>query len=1672
MQSSIADQKKINVPEFISGGGELGQRIREYDWASTPLGPVDTWPQSLRTCIRIMLTSRQPIWIGWGKELIKFYNDPYKAIVGGKHPWALGRPASVVWKDIWTDIEPLLKKVMEDDEGTYVESQLLIMERNGYPEETYYTFSYTPISGDDGRTAGMFCANTDDTDRIISERQLKTLTQLGKALTDCQTSEEVTERTINTLQDNPYDFPFALYRTFVDKKTVFSRSTPLGDATHLFQKEIDLNANNPISDTVRNAFTTLQPQVLDNVVNKVGRLPQGAWGVPPDKVMVLPIVQSGTKNPYGILVVGINPYRLLDEKYMAFFSLIADQVATSFANVHVLEEERKRAEALAEIDRAKTTFFSNISHEFRTPLTLLLGPVEDAFNDPNTIPENKIRMDVAYRNALRMQRLVNTLLDFSRIEAGRMEGQFTKVDICSFTKDLASSFRSAVEKAGMQLEIHCGEIKGDVYVDTDMWEKIVLNLISNAFKYSKEGKITVTVFEKNETVHLSVKDTGVGIPQDQVDKIFDRFHRVENIQGRSGEGTGIGLAMVKELVKLHGGNISVESQEGVGSTFTVGIPTGKEHLPHNKVVEETSNTVVSKTVDSYLQEALKWIPEKGNGQVSATEQNTAASSRPVVLLADDNADMRDYVNRLLSDDFTVITATDGEDAYNKLLLHKPDLLLTDVMMPKLDGFGLLKKVRKHTELSNTPVIFLSARAGEEAKVEGLEAGADDYLVKPFSARELLAKVTSHIKVNRYRNKALQDIYNMFDEVPFAVAVLMGPTLTIEFINKYNLNIWRRNKEEVLGKPLFEVFPGNKAGAEPIHRHIYQTGERFVAKEVPIELWVNEQPEVHYFNAIVDPLRDETGEIIGQVATSIDVTDFVIARKQIEERETYFRQLADTAPAILWITEKDGSCSYLSKDWYETTGQSKQEALGFGWLKATHPEDIEESSRIFLNANEKHIPFHILYRLRHKDETYRWSIDRGSPRFDKDGNFEGFIGVVIDVHEQRLAEIALDESENRQKLAVESAGMGTWACDLDTGLVYCSERTREVFGYTDDPTPLTEVFNTIHPDDSAMVQQAVNNAALHPDGTYYAEYRVINGIDGSERYVIANGKMFFDEARKPVKFIGTCLDVTKQKEIEETIRKSEERYRHIFEGTPISIWEEDFSFVRAEVLKLKSSGKSDLKKYFADNSQHLIQLIQSVGVNDVNEATLNLLEADSKDEIKKGLQQIFIEDTSEAFIRELEIIAQGGGRFEFETCLQTLKGKRIDVLVHIDFPKDDNYSSVLVTLVDITERRMAERALKESEAEFRELANAMPQLVWVAESDGKVIYYNDRLSEFAGATKTEEGKWIWEGMVHGEDIAVTNAAWKKSVKEGTTYQVEHRVKLKDGTYKWFLSRANPQKDENGRIIKWFGTATDVHSAKEYSTILENEVKNRTQELQKLNISLQQSNHDLQQFAHVASHDLKEPLRKIRTFTGRLAEDPDSRFSEKAETYIDKVNTASSRMFTMIEGVLNYSTLNINQQNTEKINLNELFYNIQSDLELLIQQKSATIVNDHLPQIEGATVLIHQMFYNLLNNSLKFSKENEPLRITISSSIINQQGKDYARIVVKDNGIGFEQEYAEKIFDTFTRLNSKDLYEGTGLGLSLCKRIAERHGGSITANGQTGKGAEFIILLPLTQQQLTV
>ena len=1255
--------KQAAIPEFLSGGGEMGQRIREYDWSNTPLGPINGWPQSLRTCIRIMLTSRQPIWIGWGKELIKLYNDPYKAIVGGKHPSALGSPASVVWKDIWKDIQPLLHVVMEKDEGTYVESQLLIMERNGYPEETYYTFSYTPIPGDDGTTAGMICANTDDTDRIISERQLKTLTQLGKSLTDSKSNAEVVDKTITALSDNPHDFPFALFYSIIDHKAVLSHSTNLGEAIDTVPKQIALRDDNEIASLLNDAMAKRKLQVLEGVEKKIGRMPKGAWEIVPDKAIILAITQSGGNMAYGFLVVGLNPYRLLEDKYASFFSLIADQVATSFSTVHAFEEEKKRVEALAEIDRAKTTFFSNISHEFRTPLTLLLGPIEDTLNNPENIEETRNRMETAYRNALRMQKLVNTLLEFSRIEAGRVEGRFSLVDICTLTRDLASSFRSAIEKAGMQLEFHCDALGTSAYVDVEMWEKIVLNLVSNAFKYTKQGKIEIRITQLDQQLHLTVADTGIGIPEDQLNKIFDRFHRIDNIEGRSQEGTGIGLALVKELVKIHQGTIRVQSEPGIGSTFTVTIPVGKDHLPADKIVDASSPVFGLGNSAAYMQEAMKWIPEGQNGTVISKQNGKVdisfehkADTQHRVLVADDNADMREYIERLLVSQFHVVTAMDGEDAFSKLFSFKPDLLISDIMMPKLDGFGLLKKMHDHPDTKNIPVVFLSARAGEEAKLEGLDAGADDYLTKPFSGKELLATVNANIKIAKSRKAAETNLKNIIMQSPVSMTILRGKDLVMELANQKSLEIWGKKYEDVINRPLKDGFPELvDQGFVTILDGVYKSGEPFSANEMPVSIVRYGAPETIFVTFIFEPLRNGEGSIEGVIGVGIDVSEQVISRKKIEE----------------------------------------------------------------------------------------------------------------------------------------------------------------------------------------------------------------------------------------------------------------------------------------------------------------------------------------------------------------------------------------------------------------------------SEKSLNELANALPQLVWVANSDGVVLYYNDRVAEFSGARKSSDGNWSWGGLVHDSDLMKTERAWKKSVEQGTVYQIEHRIQMKDGSYRWFLSRAFPQKDEQGNIIKWFGTATDIHSAKEQSTILEEQVRIRTHELKELNISLQQSNNELQQFAHVASHDLKEPLRKIRTFTGRLADDPNTSFSENAKTYIKKVNSATDRMNTMIEGVLNYSLVTSSDYDIHPVDLNEVIQNIEADLELLIHEKSAKIQYENLPSIQGAAVLIYQLFYNLINNSLKFSRAGTAPRIVIKSSRIHKNDNGYAEIRIEDNGIGFEPHESEKIFNTFSRLNSKDRFEGTGLGLSLCKRIVLRHGGTIEAIGKMDEGAVFIVQLPVEQ-----
>lgn len=757
---------------IFDGGGDLGALMRVMDWSRTPLGPVENWPLALRTCVRVVLTSRQPMFVWWGKDLINLYNDAYKSIVGGKHPQALGQPASIVWREIWDQVGPRAKQAMTANEGTYDEALLLIMERHGYREETYYTFSYSPVPDDTGEAGGILCANTDDTQRIMGARQLALLRELASRTADARTIEDACVLSAESLQSNLRDLPFALiYLLDTDhRRVLLAGSSGIGRNHAAAPAAVPLDGDSiwPFAEVLH----THTPALVSNL-EALAPLPTGAWDRAPHQAVVLPIAPSGKTGRSGVFVVGLNPFRLFDDWYQGFLTLAAGQIAAAIANAHAYEEERRRAEALAELDRAKTTFFSNVSHEFRTPLTLMLGPLEELLADESARNDHDSRrlIEVAHRNGVRLLKLVNSLLDFARIEAGRVQANYQPTDLSTFTADLASSFRSATEKAGLRLIVDCPPLLQPVFVDRDMWEKVVLNLVSNAFKFTFEGGITVSLEPSQDGLSavLTVQDTGTGIPHEEMPRLFERFHRVEGARGRTHEGTGIGLALVQELVKLHGGSISAESELGRGSTFTVTIPFGSSHLPAERISAAPAQASTATRAEMYVDEALAWIRLDGEGHQPASfhwaaeplqAEDTAIDGhgpkgvkRGTVLLADDNADMRGYIERLLSPHFDVHAVSDGREAFERAIEHPPDLILSDVMMPGLDGFGLLKELRLHPATSTLPVILLSARAGEESRVEGIEAGADDYLVKPFTARELLARVTTHLEMAKLRREA-------------------------------------------------------------------------------------------------------------------------------------------------------------------------------------------------------------------------------------------------------------------------------------------------------------------------------------------------------------------------------------------------------------------------------------------------------------------------------------------------------------------------------------------------------------------------------------------------------------------------------------------------------------------------------------------------------------------------------------------------------------------------------------------------------------------------------------------------------------------------------------------------------------------------------------------------------
>jgi signal transduction histidine kinase/CheY-like chemotaxis protein len=801
--------------DFLAGGGEAGARLRALAWRKTPPGPPEHWPQSLKTIVRLILDSRYAMWMLWGPDLTFFCNDAYLPTVGIKRDWVLGARADKVWEEIWPDIGPRISQVLERGQATWDEGLLLFLERSGFAEETYHTFSYSPVYDDQSRIAGMLCVVTEVTERVIGERHLRVLRDLAAGASGVETVQQTCERLIGVLAGDLLDVPFACLYVIDEASSEGSLASHHGHIPgRLRPVTVSLGKSDPwrLSEAIsRNDSHVVSLTELHEKVSSP------LW---PEQLitqaMVLPIQGQGSSRPIAVLVAGISPRRALDDSYRGFLDLVAAQFAAAIADAQAHQAERQRAEALAAIDRAKTIFFSNVSHEFRTPLTLMLGPIGEAAANPSTPQPVRAQLELAHRNSLRLLKLVNSLLDFSRIEAGRAQAAYEPTDLAALTRDLASTFRSTVEQAGLRFLVSCEDLTKPVYLDREMWEKIVLNLLSNAFKFTLRGEIAVRLGQENGTAVLEVADTGAGIPEHELPRLFERFHRIEGTAGRTQEGSGIGLALAHELIRLHGGTIGATSELGKGTLFRIRIPFGTAHLPAERIRAPRAAAATATRAQAYVQEALRWLPEQATNTIghscatdltAITDALARSQGSARILLADDNRDMRAYVRELLSPLYTVELACDGEEALAAARRARPDLILSDVMMPRLDGFQLLKAVREEETLCDVPFILLTARAGEESRIEGLEAGADAYLVKPFMARELLARVSGSLALARIRAELRSSeirFQTVLDASPAGLTLLAAERDEKGRVIDFRWVYLNRPAQQMIGKPLHQL----------------------------------------------------------------------------------------------------------------------------------------------------------------------------------------------------------------------------------------------------------------------------------------------------------------------------------------------------------------------------------------------------------------------------------------------------------------------------------------------------------------------------------------------------------------------------------------------------------------------------------------------------------------------------------------------------------------------------------------------------------------------------------------------------------------------------------------------------------------------------------------------------
>jgi PAS domain S-box-containing protein len=1804
----MRSETEIATNSLFVQGSEMGDLMRAHDWSQTPLGETSGWSQSLKTVLSILLTSQHPIFLWWGEELIQFYNDAYRPILGTtKHPQALGQRGQECWQEIWDVIAPTIAAVMQRGESTRIQDGLLMLERNGYLEECYFNYAYSPVRNEAGEVGGVFCVCDETTKRVVGERQLKTLRELAAQPLATKTVEEAGRVCMSAIAKNPADIPFALLYLMdePDKSARLIGTAGIESGTIASPEWIDL-ATHPWN--LYQSQRIEQTEFITDLATRFDSLPDSIWNVPPQSAIVVPLKKSGQQQIFGFLILAVSPRRAFDDDYRGFFEVIASQVEIAIANARAHEEERQRSEALAALDRAKTEFFSNVSHEFRTPLTLMLSPLADTLAnlDGSLPPQERERLQLVQRNGNRLLKLVNSLLDFSRLEAGRERVVAEPVDLATYTADLASAFRSTIEQAGLSLLVECPPLPAAVWIDRQMWEKIVLNLLSNAFKFTLAGRITVRLEWCGDRVELTVADTGVGIPERELPLLFDRFHRVENSQGRSFEGSGIGLSLVQELVQLQGGAIEVASTLGQGSCFKVAIPTGGDRVPGS--IASSRMVAAPLQALSYVEEARRWLPENGSTLpivefgvavdsldlpalqlVAPAQAQLAPTDRATILLVDDNADMRDYIRRLLSGTYTVDTAADGVAALEAIERNPPDLVLTDVMMPRMDGFELLRSLRSNAATQDIPIVLLSARAGEESQIEGLEAGADDYLIKPFSARELVARVEATLKLAQLRRTASERERALQLETDTAranldriVSSLRDGFATFDrqwrytYINDRLLEFLNLPRTEVIGRKSWDVFPHqvgiefyallNRAMTEQVevqfefyysiadcwveHR-IYPTTDGIAILMADIsdrkcaELMLVEQKRLLELTAAGEPLSDCLAAVCAAVSNlSLGVRACILPTDTL--RQQFPRSISSEFPPAFVLGLEEMSLDELESG---ICAPSVDSGRSVTCADIVNDEQQLRSWRDLCAANGI-LACHCAPILGADDRSVgalMLCFDR--PRMPTEWEYqlaEFGTRIASIVFERDRVSLALRASEAKYRTLFESLDAGICICEMlfdENGRPddYRFLEVNSLFGNLTGLTEATgktarELIPNLEADWFELYGRVVQTGE---------PVRLENQSIAMNRWFDVNA--FPTGAAHSNQFAVLFTNITDRKQIEQALQESEQKNRNILESISDAFFALDenwlFTYVNgaAEIMLDRAPGDligknlwteypglngsgfervyrrtadervaDSLTAFYPDHDRwyevrtypaangiaiyfqnvtdrkqaeialqeseqrlRVSQLAAKIGTWDWDVAagsviwspeyyTLYGLDPAMPSTYENWLATVIEVDRSTADLAVRTALQQQQTYldFEFRSCHPTEGIRWFSSRSQIFYDADGQPLRAIGISIDITDRKQIEQALRQSEQRFRNMADNAPLMVWVTDATGYCTYLSRSWYEFSGQTEAGGLGFGWLDATHPDDRELARDIFLSANSRQEAFQLEYRLRHQNGEYRACLDVARPWFGSNGEFNGYIGSVIDIDDRKRAEATL----AERAHELANLNTLLAQAatllderNQELDRFVHIVAHDLKAPLRAISNLSEWIEEDLEGSLTADTQQQMDRLRGRVRLMESTINGLLDYARAGRTDATTETVVVAEL---LAETIDAIAPPPTFEItIAPGMPTLQTKRLLLSQVFANLIGNAFKHHDRDDGT-ICISS----QDQGDFYEFAIADDGPGIAPEDRDRVFVIFQAANPQQNPDSSGIGLAIVKKIVETAGGQIRLESELGRGTTFYFTWP--------